>query len=458
MLRFFALWTALSVLAPAAEKPRLIVLTDISNEPDDEESLVRLLVYSNEFDLEGIVATTSVWLKNRVRPDLIRQAVEAYGKVRSNLLLHAPGFPDASTLLARIKTGSAEFGMTGVGEGKSTEGSRHIIEVLDRPDPRPVWVAVWGGANTLAQALWDVKYSRSPEELARFVSKLRVYTISDQDNAGRWLRITFPDLFYIVSPSSVDSREYYLATWTGISGDRHYKNGPMEHFDLVDNPWLTRHVIEGHGPLGALYPKLAYIMEGDTPSFLNLIANGLASDVDPTYGGWGGRYELRQSYGETRPIYTNSRDTVTTSSGATVTSNQATIWRWRQAFQHDFAVRMDWCVRPREGANHNPVAVINGKGGKDVVEITAKAGEVIRLSAAGSSDPDGHRISYRWFQYREAGTAPVDIALEGAQTEAVSFQAPAVKAPGTVHVILELCDSGEPALFSYRRAIVRVQP
>lgn len=448
---------ALAGSVAAAEKARLIVLTDISNEPDDEESLVRLLVYSNEFDIEGLIATTSVWLRDRTRPDLIHRAVDAYEKVRENLLLHAPGFPEAAKLRRVVKSGSSEFGMTGVGEGKSTEGSRHIIEVVDRPDPRPVWVAVWGGANTLAQALWDVKYTRSPEDLQKFVAKLRVYTISDQDNAGRWLRIAFPDLFYIVSPSSVDSKEYYLATWTGISGDRRYKNGPMEHFHLVDNPWLTENIIENHGPLGALYPKLAYIMEGDTPSFLNLIQNGLGSHISPTYGGWGGRYELRQSYGETRPIYTNSRDTVTASDGRTYTSNQATIWRWREAFQHDFAARMDWCVKPRSEANHNPEVKVNGIGGKDVIRLSAAAGEEIRLVAEGS-DPDGNALSYRWFHYPEAGTSSAPVELRGASTASISFVVPPVKNEGTIHLILEVRDNGSPNLFSYRRIIVEARP
>jgi hypothetical protein len=454
------LLSVLALLAPlvAQEKPRLVVLTDISNEPDDEESLVRLLVYSNEFDIEGLIATTSVWLKDKIRPDLIRRQVEAYTKVRENLLLHAPGFPEAGKLMQVVKSGSAEFGMAGVGEGKSTEGSRHIIEVVDRPDPRPVWVAAWGGSNTLAQALWDVKYARSPEELARFVAKLRVYTISDQDNAGRWMRITFPELFYIVSPSSVDSKEYYLATWTGIAGDRYYKNGPMQDIHLVEGPWLVENVIEGHGPLGALYPKPAYIMEGDTPSFLNLIGNGLEAHADPTYGGWGGRYELRQSYGETRPIYTNSRDTVTAKDQRAYTSNTATIWRWREAFQHDFAARMDWCIKARGEANHNPTLVVNGVSGKDVVHVKARPGQSIRLSAAGSTDPDGHQIAYRWFQYPEAGTSNALVEIEGATSAETGVSIPAAAKPGTVHVILEGRDNGSPALFAYRRVIVTVAP
>ncbi len=443
----------------AAEKERVIVLTDISNEPDDEESMVRFLVYSNEYDVEGLIATTSVWLRKNPRLDLIQRQIKAYGQVRENLLVHASGYPDVESLLNVSKTGQPGFGMDAVGFGKSTDGSKHIIEVVDRPDPRPVWISVWGGANTLAQALWDVKYTRSPEALERFVSKLRVYTISDQDNAGRWLRITFPDLFYIVSPSRVGSGEYHKATWSGISGDRHYKNGPYHYFELVDNPWLTENVIENHGPLGALYPKLAYIMEGDTPSFINLIQNGLGSHVDPAYGGWGGRYALLQTYAETRPIYTNRRDTVTAQDGSTYTTAQATIWRWRDAYQYDFAARMDWCVADRyEDANHNPIAVINNASGKDILELSVKSGAQVQLSAEGSSDPDRNQFEVKWFYYPEAGTYRGTVELTSTDSLHTSFTAPDTKREVTIHIILQLKDHGNPPLYSYRRAIITVEP
>jgi hypothetical protein len=462
MLRAFLVLLTLSFCAAAAEsKPRVLVLTDISNEPDDEQSLVRFLLYSNEFDVEGLVATTSVWLRDRIRPDIIRETVAAYGQVRNNLLLHAPGFPETEKLLAVVKSGQIGFGMDAVGEGKSTEGSNWIIEVVDRPDPRPVWIPIWGGANTLAQALWDVKYSRSPEELEKFVAKIRVYTISDQDNASRWLRVTFPTLFFIGSPTDVLQPEYFRSTWSGIAGDKHYRNGPGEHFHLVDNPWLREHIIDNHGPLGARYPLVAYIMEGDTPSFLNLIPNGLAGDISPAYGGWGGRYELRRSYAETRPIWTDARDTVRLADNREHTSNQATIWRWREAYQHDFAARMDWCIHPRDKANHNPVVIVNNAPGKAPLEITARPGATLQLSAAGTTDPDGDKLSYRWFVYPEAGTLREAGAarIENPNAVEARLHLPArSERGGTLHVILEVTDSGTPRLFSYRRLIIQVTP
>jgi hypothetical protein len=443
-------------------RPRVIVLTDITNEPDDEQSMVRFLVYSNEYDVEGLIATTSVWLRDRVRPEKIIERIEAFGQVRENLLKHASGFPTPGQLLKVTCAGRAEFGMQGVGADKSSAGSRHIISVVDRDDERPVWISVWGGANCLAQALWDVKRSRSQEQLDAFVAKLRVYSISDQDDSGRWLRINFPNLYYIVSPSSIGYREYYKATWTGISGDRRYRNGPMHQFHLVDNPWLEEHVINDHGPLGALYPKLEYIMEGDTPSFLGLVNNGLGSHLSPSFGGWSGRYVLYESYGETRPIWTNvepAQDTVTADDGKTYTSAQATIWRWREAFQNDFAARMDWCVADSfEKANHNPTPVVDGDRTKNVLRRRAKPGQRFSLNAIGTQDPDNDALTYRWWHYSEAEAddQELTVKIEKDDQPEASFAIPKVTQPVKLHIILEVKDNGQPPLFSYRRLILDV--
>jgi hypothetical protein len=460
-LSIFVLLVTLVGASGAQEKPRLFVLTDISNEPDDEESLVRLLVYANQFDVEGLVATTSTWLKTKPREDLIRRDIAAYAEVRTNLLKHAPGFPPAEQLLAVTKTGQTNYGMAFVGAGKSSPGSQLIIDAADKNDPRPLWITIWCGANTLAQALTDVRATRSPEELKRFAAKLRVYSISDQDDAGAWIRREFPDLFYIVSPSNPDGKEYCRATWTGISGDRYYKNGPMHKFALVDNPWLEEHVRTNHGLLGALYPSLKYIMEGDTPSFLGLINNGLGWDVSPAYGGWGGRYVLYQPSGEPRKIWTNnsdSRDTVTADSGLMVTSDQATIWRWREQYQNDFAARMNWCIATDyTNANHNPVAVLNGDRTKNILAISATNGAMVALSAEGTSDPDGNALRATWWIYPEAGNIS-GATLTTTNALKTEVHLPQIKRVGKLHVILQVEDDGDPHLFAYRRAIIEVTP
>ena len=184
--------TLLSILlvtcASAVEKPRVFVLTDIENEPDDAMSMVRFLTYANQFDVEGLVATTSVHQRNQTAAWRIREIVEAYGKVRDNLELHEPGYPEAGYLLSVIREGRPTYGMDAVGEGMDSPGSELLIAAADRDDPRALWVPVWGGPNVLAQSLWKVRATRSPGEVEKFASKLRVYTISDQDDSGPWIR------------------------------------------------------------------------------------------------------------------------------------------------------------------------------------------------------------------------------------------------------------------------------
>ena len=129
---------------PASKKLRVLVLTDIENEPDDAQSLVRFLTYVNQWDVEGIIATTSVHQQKRVAPERIRRIVEAYGKVRNNLLLHEKGYPETEYLLSRIKASVPRYGLDAVGPGNDSEGSEHIIATVDKNDERPVWVPVWG--------------------------------------------------------------------------------------------------------------------------------------------------------------------------------------------------------------------------------------------------------------------------------------------------------------------------
>lgn len=441
-----------------SHKPRVIVATDIGNEPDDSESMVRLLVYANEFDIEGIIACTSTWLRNEVHLELIRERILAYQKVLPNLQIHARGYPDAHGLLERSLAGVPLYGMQGTGRGMDTAASQLIIDAVDRPDPRPVWVLLWGGAADLAQALWRVRRERSAKEVAQFVAKLRVYASSDQDDAGLWIRITFPRLFYIVSIHAFGC--YGRATFPGISSLRARGADPS----MVTREWLAGN-IQNKGPLGAVYPSPAYIMEGDSSTILYLIPNGLGSPEHPNWGSWGGRYGfVAPDYG----LWTDIDDTVEGYDSVPVTDNKATIWRWRTAFQNDFLARMIWSVTPvYEQANHNPELVLNGIGGKAPIRLSATAGEAVKLSARGSSDPDGNRLAYRWWQYREAtrNLNPPVLEIAGAASEEAIIVAPQATQPAPnvavpdqceYHVILEATDDGSPPLKSYRRAVITV--
>lgn len=464
MLLLCALLHVCAAVAEPSEKLRVVVLTDIENEPDDAMSLVRFLTYSNQWDVEGLIATTSTHQKHEIATWRIHEIVEAYGKVQKNLSKHEKGYPTEKYLRSITKEGYPDYGMNAVGEGMDSEGSEHLIKIFDKPDERPVWVLVWGGPNCLAQALWKVRATRSAEEVERIVKKLRVYTISDQDDSGMWIRKNFRDLFYIVSPGYNKLGAYHHATWSGIAGDRFHARFGGAEFELVDNPWLDEH-IRAKGPLGAQYPWVKFLMEGDSPTFLMLIENGLNTPEHPNWGSWGGRYEyylppMHSWYAEAevRPIWTDAQDEVLGTDGEWHTTNHATIWRWRRAFQHDFAARMDWTIKPYEEANHPPVAKVEGE-----VRRTAKVGDRIELSAAGSSDPDGDELTYRWFYYREAGTFACSASRTGAPLKINDadkanawFEVPRTIRVGTIHIILEVTDRGTPALTRYRRVIINV--
>lgn len=456
----------------AIQKQRLIVLTDIGAEVDDTESTVRLLLYSDVIDIDGLVATTSTWKRTSVSPDLIQNVIQAYSKVHGNLLQHDPRYPAAEALRALVKRGIAEYGMQGVGPGKDSEGSEWIIRTLEGNDSRPLWIAVWGGANTLAQALYKLRATKSPAELDLLLAKLRVYTISDQDDSGPWIRKNFPRLFYIVTPGG----EYSAATWTGI-------NTVVPGIDnlSISNKWLAEHIQQGHGPMGAAYPDVAYGMEGDTPSWLGLIPTGLGNPDHPDWGGWGGRYELYRPdiavtdpktfiggvsiAQETRPIWTNANDEYSPAANGdygrathagekTFKDFKVTLWRWRDDFQNDFAARMDWTTKPYSKANHPPVPVLSGPD-----TVTVRSGEKFGFNAHASTDPDGDSLSFLWLQYPEAGSYKQAIPMDGAENmDRIAFVAPKVTKPETVHIILKVTDKGSPALSRYKRIIVTVEP
>jgi hypothetical protein len=444
-------WVAilLATCAQAAEsKPRLVVLTDIGGDPDDQQSMIRLMVYSNEFEIDGLIASASGTpgeLKEAVtKPQLICEIVDAYGQVRDNLTQHADGYPAAEYLRARIKSGNPQRGQEAVGEGRDTEGSRWIVEVVDRPDPRPVNITIWGGQTDLAQALWRVRADRGAEGLKEFIRRIRVYDIGDQDRIVDWIWQEFPGLFYVLGQAAKghDRRE---AVYRGM-----YLGGDQS---LTSRDWMETNIRQGHGPLGALYPTRTWtapnphsaIKEGDTPSWFYFLPNGLNTPDNPTWGGWGGRFVRTQDH-----VYRDAQDTV-----EGVTDGRSTVWRWRDAFQCDFQARMDWCVKLRAEANHHPVAVCSGDATRAVLSERARPGSRLGLSAAGSRDRDGHDLAYRWWVYDEAGTYDGKPTIEPANSSQVNVNFP-FRVTGDIHIILEVTDNGQPPLTSYRRVVIHV--
>ncbi len=331
--------------------------------------------------------------------------------VRPNLLAHASGWPTGEDLQSRVYSGQPAYGMAATGPDRMSEGATALVQAADRTDERPLWVAVWGGSNTLAQALLHVRATRSPDQAGAVRGE--VEGVLDL-GPGRCRAVDpegIPELLYVVQPSTQTGADYYYATWTGISGDVFYPNCAGADTSVVTNEWLDAN-IRSKGALGRLYPRFLFIMEGDTPSFLALIDNGLNGWRRPDWGGWGGRYMYRQPYGETHPIWTQggdlssrvtSQDEVTGSDGRKYVSDQVTIWRWRETFQNDFAARMRWTVNDYAHANHGPEVVVNGQDGTAPIFLDVVAGKPVVLDASRSKDPDGNGLRFHWFHYGEAG-------------------------------------------------------
>jgi hypothetical protein len=415
------------------------------------------LLYSNEMDLEGLIATSLNLIPGKPergpegtpQPRHIIERVKAYGKVRDNLLLHMTGYPTEEYLLGIVKSGVITGRHTGswlipngfpieqvIGEAKDTEASGHIISVLDRNDPRPLWICIWGGSADLAQALWRLRNDRSTEEVDRLIRKLRVYSWGQQDLGGPWIRDNFPDLFQIVSRAGI----LYTADTS-----------------LHSRAWLDRHVRCNHGPLGALCPLRGGKLGGaDSETYLGLIPNGLSFMEHPEWGGWGGRFKedpldpgLWIDISLPVPDREANRDQMLN------TMQYSTICRWAPEFQNDYQARMDWCVKSFAGANHQPRPVVNSMAGIEPVYVKAKPGEVIRLDATGSSDPDGDALSFRWMLYEEVSTIP-GIGISDTSSARITVTIPG-DARGQAHIILYCSDNGIPSLTRYRRIIINIR-
>ncbi len=457
-------------------KPRVIVTSD--GEIDDQASMIRFLLYTNECDVEAIVLSSSQyhseshghWAGNDwVTPDL-----DAYEQVYPNLLKHDPNYPSPEYLRSRTAVGNVKT------EGEMEEvtaGSELIAQILlDTSDDRPVWLQAWGGTNTIARALKTIEENH-PERMQEVAAKCRFYFIWEQDATYQeyirphWSKYNIPT---IIS----DQFEAVAYRWKQIQ--------PKEMQVYYEAAWMKENILENHGPLCSIYQAHKktsernnfdyyegdFLSEGDSPSFFHNIATGLRNMESPDWGGWGGRFVwVRENtwldpvpvegytYPEGRWYTENAwgregtRQHMTTFTHPEYREYFKPMWRWTPALQNDFAARADWCVKSFEDTNHPPIVKLN-----HAIDLKAKPGETIKLSAKGTSDPDGDILNIRWWQYTEADTYQGTIEMKNSSRSDASFKIPKDAGENeTIHIICEVTDSGSPQLTRYQRVIINIE-
>ena len=489
-LSFFLLASCV-VAQDSPTKPRVVVTTD--PELDDSNSLVRYLLHSTDFRTEGLIYASSQfhWKGdgNGTRhfvPDreytrfgldicpceswrwaegerFIDDAVETYEHVYENLKIHHPDYPSPAALKSKIRVGNVEFD----GDiSADSPGSELIKALLLDDDEGPLYLLAWGGQSTIARALKSIEdiYSDTPgwpalrEKVSR---KAIIQAFGDQDNTNaRYIKPYWPEIEY----REMSTQTYgYGARGAVLAGDQPYltaawtrenvsRQGPLGAFyrvwgdgkqmvegDIFDYFGLTDLTEEQMDALGyvtwmPVQEQGAWISEGDTPTFMNLLDNGLRAYEDATYGGWGGREGEDIGPDGPDPQYASAR--------------------FFGAAQRGLAARLMWSTTPTfEEANHEPAVEIEGPQ-----NVSISAEETVRLVGS-VSDPDGDEVTVKWWQYEEADSYPGKIALSNTTMLSTSFQAPEDAEPGnTIHLILEATDNGTPALTRYQRIIFTVVP
>jgi hypothetical protein len=412
-------------------RPRVIATTD--GEIDDRCSMVRFLLYANEFQVEGLIHSSSRfhWLGNTWSGvEWINAQLDQYARIYPHLRENADGYPTPEELHDKVYVGNID----NVGSmDKDSPGSDHIVQVLLDDKPGPVYLQAWGGTNTIARALWKIQHEHA-DQIEKVNRKAVVYIILDQDATFReYIEPNWPKLQVIGSFRQFGVLAY---NWANLI--------PYPQKAFFERPWLEGNITVNHGALASAYEPLngAFRSEGDSPSYMYEIEVGLRSLENPSYGGWGGRF-TQEKPGQTN-VWKDSEDDG---------DLYKPIWRWADAFQNDFAARADWGIKSYREVNHPPIPKLTGP-----MDLEVEPGAAVNLDLSASGDPDSDKLSFKWWVYREPSTYKGKVAIADAGTAVATAKVPADAKHGeTIHFIGEVTDSGKPALTRYVRVIATVK-
>jgi len=465
-----------------SSKTRMIMMADMDNEPDELQQNVHMLMYSNMFDLEGLIACSGKYLRNRVAPEELTMLVDGYAKIFENLKKHGAGWPEPDYLHSIVKGGIPAYGIDAVGDGNSSDASELIVQALLNDDPRKIYFVGNAGTNNLAQALWDLDGARNGTlnqlKMDEISKKIIVFENGSQDNCGAWIAGNYPEVAWFRS----NGQTY---AWGG-GGNVTNVMGPYtwEPYDENDtqgqNDWAKEHIMNNHGALGELYPERHggdwFLEGGGTTPWMGLTVPGLVDPEHLWWGGWSGRFSRvrhqnvwshhddikgeEEDYNFDFWMYeadSEQEEWTDPVHDETFNGFRVPVFRFRRPMWNGLRARMDYCVKEFNEANHRPVAVLNSDSSDTIVRMQAVPGQELAMNSSGSYDPDGDNIAVKWWIYREAGTYDNDVTVTQSREAATNLTIPNDALDKEIHLILELQDDNDIIpLYAYRRVVIDV--